>query len=207
MITTPLGLIPFTLEDLSPWCHLIGPDEIWSEIISEEEIKDILSDFSLSDLPILRVQLDESDEIEHDKLTQIKSWIERCSVVDKLSVICDIHPMNSCGLTSQMSVRRSRTDRVVNVISEDKHILSPRLTDGGLSLSIEGARAINEFHKTPVPVFGSKVESHIFTGLPRIHLRADAIPFVGKGRNVVHGYAIGADPHLTPGLPCLIVDS
>ena len=207
MITTPLGLIPFTLEDLSPWCHLTGPDEIWSEIISEEEIKEILSDFGLSDLPILRVQLEESDEIEHDKLMQIKSWIERCSVVDKLSVICDIHPMNSCGLTSQMSVRRSRTDRVVNVISEDKHILSPRLTDGGLSLSIEGARAINEFHKSPVPVFGSKVEGHIFTGMPRIHLRADAIPFVGKGRNVVHGYALGADPHLTPGLPCLIVDS
>ena len=33
----------------------------------------------------------------------------------------------------------------------------------------------------------------------------DAIPFVGKGRNVMHGYVLGADSHLTPGQPCIIV--
>ena len=35
----------------------------------------------------------------------------------------------------------------------------------------------------------------------------DAIPFVGKGRNVMHGYISGADSHIIPGQPCLVVDS
>lgn len=207
MIMTPLGLIPFTLEDLSPWCHLIGPESIWSEIADDEEINEILLDFGLSEIPLARVQLEDSDVTSHDQLMKIKCWVERCSIVDKLSVICDIHPMDSCSLTSQMSVRRSRTDRVVNVFSEDEHILSPRLTDGGLSLSLAGSRAINDLNKAPVPIFGHEVKGQVFTGLPRIHLRADAVPFVGQGRNVVHGYALGADSHLTPGLPCLLVDS
>ena len=43
-------------------------------------------------------------------------------------------------------------------------------------------------------------------GMPRVWLLDDAIPFVGKGRNVMQGYVLGADPHLTPGQPCLVVD-
>ena len=35
----------------------------------------------------------------------------------------------------------------------------------------------------------------------------DAVPFVGKGRNVMHGYISGADSHLIPGQPCIVIDS
>ena len=45
MIATPLGVIPFSLEDLSPWCHLVGPDDMWSGAYDAEEIRDALSDF------------------------------------------------------------------------------------------------------------------------------------------------------------------
>lgn len=30
---------------------------------------------------------------------------------------------------------------------------------------------------------------------------------LGTGRNVMHGYISGADSHLTPGQPCLVIDS
>ena len=43
-------------------------------------------------------------------------------------------------------------------------------------------------------------------GIPRVWLLDDAISFVGRGRNVMQGYVLGADPHLTPGQPCLVVD-
>ena len=46
-----------------------------------------------------------------------------------------------------------------------------------------------------------------FSGLPKVCINDDAIPFVGKGRNVMHGYILGADKHLIPGQPCLIVSS
>ena len=93
------------------------------------------------------------------------------------------------------------------MLSEDEHVLSPRLTDGGISLTLAGARRLNELHQTPPPKFGEESPDEVFSGVPRICLIDDAIPFVGAGRNVVHGYSSGADPHLIPGQPCLVVDS
>ena len=29
MVNTPIGLVPYTLEDLNPFCHIEGPDWIW----------------------------------------------------------------------------------------------------------------------------------------------------------------------------------
>ena len=176
-------------------------------IFDDEEIRELLSEFGLPEMPIYRTSSEDSAEINPEKSTLIRNWMDRCSIVDKLSVLCAIHPLDSCNITNMMTVRRSRTNRVVNVFSDEKHILSPRLTDGGISLSLTGARVINKLHSSPVPMFGPKHEDEIFAGIPRIHISDDAIPFVGQGRNVVHGYALGADPHLTPGLPCLIVDS
>ncbi|GIT10992.1 MAG: hypothetical protein CM1200mP32_04850 [Methanobacteriota archaeon] len=39
MLSTPLGPIPFSLEDVSPWCHLDCPEEVWSEAYEDEEVK------------------------------------------------------------------------------------------------------------------------------------------------------------------------
>ena len=44
-------------------------------------------------------------------------------------------------------------------------------------------------------------------GVAKVMIVDDAIPFVGEGRNVMQGYVLGADPHLIPGQPCLVVDS
>ena len=106
-----------------------------------------------------------------------------------------------------MTSRKSRTDRVVNVSSGGKHILSPRLTDGGISLTTHGASIANELNSSPIPEFGSSEEDSAFPGIPRVCIIDDAVPFVGKGRNVMHGYISGADSHLTPGQPCIVIDS
>ena len=44
-------------------------------------------------------------------------------------------------------------------------------------------------------------------GIAKVMIVDDAIPFVGQGKNVMQGYVLGADPHLIPGQPCLVVDS
>ena len=43
-----------------------------------------------------------------------------------------------------MTSRKSNTDRMVNVYSEGLHILSPRLNDGGISLTLEGAKKLSD---------------------------------------------------------------
>ena len=206
MISTPIGPIPFSIEDVSPWCHLTGPDGIWDPIFDDEEVLEALEEYGLSEIPLIRAIPKEGDE-EEAKPPEVRDWLDRCSVVDKLALLCAINPSESCKMTDGMTSRKSRTDRLVNVSSGGKHILSPRLTDGGISLTTHGASLANRLNTSPVPVFGSSEEDSDFPGIPRVCIIDDAVPFVGKGRNVMHGYISGVDSHLIPGQPCIVIDS
>ena len=57
------------------------------------------------------------------------------------------------------------------------------------------------------PEFGIDSDDEDFPGIPRVSVKDDAVPFVGQGRHVMHGYITGADSHLIPGQPCLVVNS
>lgn len=206
MISTPIGPIPFSIEDVSPWCHLTGPDGIWDPIFDDEEVLEALEEYGLSEVPLIRAIPIEGEE-EEAKAPEVRDWLDRCSVVDKLALLCAINPSESCKMTDGMTSRKSRTDRLVNVNSGGRHILSPRLTDGGISLTTHGASIANGLNASPVPDFGSSEEDSDFPGIPRVCIIDDAVPFVGKGRNVMHGYISGADSHLIPGQPCIVVDS
>ena len=206
MVSTPIGPIPFSIEDVSPWCHLTGPEGIWAPIFEDLEVIDSLEDFGHSDVPLIRIIPGEVAS-DNANVEQVREWLDRCSIVDKLALLCAINPSNGCKMTEEMTSRKSRTNRLVNVRSHGKHILSPRLTDGGISLTTIGASVANSMNSTPVPVFGSIEEDSEFPGIPRVCIIDDAVPFVGKGRNVMHGYISGADSHLTPGQPCLVIDS
>jgi len=76
-------------------------------------------------------------------------------------------------------------------------------------LTLNGARALHELNPNLPRKFQSEMEyiegDHL--GIPRVLLHDDAIPFVGQGRNVIHGFVLGADSHLIVGQPCLVVDS
>ncbi|MFL2975759.1 MAG: tRNA guanosine(15) transglycosylase TgtA [Candidatus Thalassarchaeaceae archaeon] len=206
MISTPIGPIPFSIEDVSPWCHLTGPRGIWDPIFDDQEILEVLEEFGISDVPLIRAI--PRDEVEDQtKAAEVRAWLDRCSVVDKLALLCAINPSDGCKMTEGMTSRKSRTDRLVNVNSGGKHILSPRLTDGGVSLTTHGASIANCLNHFPVPEFGTSGEDSDFPGIPRVCIIDDAVPFVGKGRNVMHGYISGADSHLTPGQPCIVIDS
>ena len=205
MLSTPLGPIPFTLEDVSPWCHLECPDDVWVDSYEGEEIAESLAELGLAELPLVRAECCAMPGGE--RIGAVRDWLDRCAVVDKLAVLCGVSPMDGCSLTEGMIARRSRTDRMVNVHSRDEHILSPRLSDGGISLALDGARRLNALNPSPPCRFGEPADDGSeHPGMPRVWLLDDAIPFVGRGRNVMQGYVLGADPHLTPGQPCLVVD-
>lgn len=208
LISTPIGLIPYSLEDVSPWCHIDGSDEIWDSPLDEDEIIEELFELNLSNIPFIRITPDQNLE-EDDKFIQIKDWIDRCSIVDKLSVLNGLSPDFGCKLTSNMTTRLSKTKRMVNIYSDGLHILSPRLNDGGISLTINGARLLNDYYPGPPDYFGTNFEGQEIDhpGIAKVMIVDDAIPFVGQGKNVMQGYVLGADPHLIPGQPCLVVDS
>ena len=205
MIDSPIGLVPYSLEDLSPWCRVEGSN------IHRIHTKDIdysidLKSMGLGGIPVLTLT-PEDPEYEQDK--PILEWIERCSFVDKLSVLCGVSPAIGCEITDGIRVRRSNTNRPVNVFNGEMHLFSPRLNDGGISLALHGAKFIHEAMKSAegtveVPKDIQPRGDH--QGLPRITIHRDAIPFVGAGRNVMHGFILNADPWLIVGQPCLVVD-
>ena len=191
LISTPIGLIPYSLEDVSPWSHIDGSADIWDSPLDDDEI------------------FDELTELDIKGKEEIYDWIDRCSIVDKLSILNGLSPSIGCKMTSKMTSRKSKTKRMVNVYSDGVHIVSPRLNDGGISLTINGARMINEYSST-IPIhFGVEYDGEEIDhpGIAKVMIVDDAIPFVGQGKNVMQGYVLGADPHLIPGQPCLIVDS
>jgi predicted RNA-binding protein (TIGR00451 family) len=95
---------------------------------------------------------------------------------------------------------------MVNVYSSGKHILSPRLSDGGISITLEGAKILSS-NNSQVPKFNQDLDNSEFLGIPKVCIIDDAMPFVGIGRNVMQGYVLGADSHIIPGQPCLVVNS
>jgi uncharacterized protein with predicted RNA binding PUA domain len=197
------------MEDVSPWCHIDCSDDVWDLPLDEDEIIQELFELDLSDLPFIRISPGPSpdERIEGSKI--IRDWLDRCSIVDKLSVLNGVTPSLGCKITSEMTSRRSKTNRMVNVYSGGVHTISPRLNDGGISLTLEGARMINSEYSSSPLIFGEEFEGDELDhpGLARVMIVDDAIPFVGQGRNVMQGYVLGADPHLIPGQPCLVVDS
>ena len=211
LISTPIGLIPFTLEDVSPWCHIQCPDDLWNFVLDEAEIDTWLEDLGVADLPLdIHVcQPDPEDEAGGENRRKIRDWIDRCTIVDKLSLLCGISPSEVCKLSDEMTSRRSRTDRMVNVNFAGVHCLSPRLPDGALSLTLAGAKKLHALNPEPPNTFEQGIISSELDhpGMPRVLLMDDAIPFVGKGRNVIHGFVLGADPHLIVGQPCLVVST
>ena len=116
-----------------------------------------------------------------------KIEIDRKMIEDKVCYFLDVSREKSKQLIEGCSFVYSKTHRVRNVHASDgEHILSPRLRDGGISLTLEGARRLH----------GSDI--------PTVVVNDDSVPFTRKGRNVMHGFITAVRGELNPGLPCLL---
>jgi archaeosine-15-forming tRNA-guanine transglycosylase len=91
----------------------------------------------------------------------------------------------------------SRTGRVNNVLHDGVHLFSQRLTDGGLSLTIDGAKWV---HERGAP---DELES-LSSMMPSVVVNSDAEPFVRQGRSVMHGFIVGTEGEPQTGTPCLV---
>ena len=74
-------------------------------ILDEDEIDAWLEDLGVEDLPLdIHVcQPDPEEEAGGKNRAIIRDWIDRCTIVDKLSLFCGISPSDACKLTANMS--------------------------------------------------------------------------------------------------------
>ena len=103
----------------------------------------------------------------------------------------------------------STTGRIRNVIdSEGLHLFSPRLAEGGLSLTVDGAKKLHSLRNAPIPSnfsLGKKSNSN-GEGPAWVVVDSDAEPFVKQGRNVMHGFVTACDNWTRPDEHVLIVN-
>ncbi len=188
MIQTPNGLLPFDLEDWAPLCHIQAFDSVWSSLPlpSDENLKELGLD------PNNMSILESTDErIDPEIRKQIFEWLEKSQISAKCAVFLGSSRKSTQEWLEGMTADRSSTGRIRNVFTNDgRHVLSPRLHDGGISLTSEGAKDLHSIGEGP----------------PRLVLQKDAIPFVRDGRNVIHGFVEEVDEDIIPGLACLIID-
>ena len=235
MILTPLGLLPYSMEDLNPFSHVTGPDWIWRRKPDLSWIRRELDRFELGDRRIILCDLEgdgiqarcmealveagviktitdeDASEIPLDPEGRIIATNKvRCRhVSDKMTVLLNVEYGLARELIQDASFVINRHGRIKNALSSSgKHILSPRLTDGGISLTDDGAVELHSHRRRKCP---SKFETtqawnYIGEGPAWVVVNDDSEPFVRKGRNVFHGFVLATDPWITPGRTCLIVN-
>ena len=195
-VETPLGLLPYTMEDVSPWAHLMGPSSIWTGLSPEDcafDLEALMGDVE----QLIQISFEDNKQTNLEHIESAfgegvdeeisKAELDREMIEDKGCYFLDIERGFVEQLLDGSTFVYSKTKRVRNVHAADgEHIFSPRLRDGGLSLTLEGARRLH----------GSD--------MPTVIVNDDSIPFTRKGRNVMHGFITAVKGELNPGLPCLL---
>ena len=231
VILTPLGLIPVGLEDLNPFAHLDAPPWVLQHEPETEWVRTELGRLGLLDAAFATVNLAGeglkqrlSDAIsalglnpkmgihepieEGDKAASLRLWRKE-QAHDKLMTLHNIPRSRAVDVLKDCTFVVNREGRVKNINTQDgTHLFSPRLRDGGLSLSTEGARRLMLQRTDPLPttVATSEWLTSAHRGPAVVVVDDDAEPFVRKGRNVFHGFVKACDAWLNPGEACLIVN-
>lgn len=217
-VQTPLGLVPWGLEDLNPWAHIEGPEWLWKRKPDYAWIQRELQRLGIYDRKIVCVDISDTEELHNrvfeqlgiepmDRTPELK---HQGQIIDKLCVLYNLDLQDAIQLCENSTFVMSRTNRIRNLInSEGLHLFSPRLAEGGMSLTVEGARKLHSLRKlaTPSSFDGNDFSFHPGQGPAWVVVDSDAEPFVNEGRNVMHGFVLACDPWTRPGETVLIVNS
>jgi len=225
-ILTPLGLVPYAFEDVHPFAHTDAPSWMLSNPIDEAYITRELSRLSFSNPEVL--YLDPNDISSCFELTKafemaghtlafadyqnsdgkVSEEIYRRQIADKVCYELNFSRTDIDQLLNDCTFVHNRQGRMKNVLNKNGvHILSTRLNDGGISLTDHGATECYKYGQTSTPqgFFLAEPFTGIESGIAKISVVDDAVPFIEKGRNVFHGFVTAADSWITPGDKVLIV--
>ena len=216
-IQTPLGLIPWGLEDLNPWAHIEGPDWLKKRRPDYAWLQRELERLGITDRKIITIDISDTEEL-HNRVFEMlgieptdrdKDAKNRSQIVDKLCVLYNVNVSDAIEICNDATFVMSRTGRIRNMIdSSGKHLFSPRLAEGGMSLTVDGARILHSLRKLPMPEgFNVDYSQNPGHGPAWVVVNEDSEPFVQEGRNVMHGFVLACDPWIRPNEGVLIVNS
>ena len=217
-IQTPIGIIPWNLEDLNPWAHVEGPDWLWNSKPDFVKVQNELESFGIHDRKLIPIDISDTEDL-HNRVFELlgieptdrePDHKKENQIVDKLCVLCNVKQTDAISIIEGSTFVMSRTGRIRNVInSEGEHLFSPRLAEGGISLTVSGAKKLHQLRTEKIPsgFDSSGLNQHVGKGPAWVVVDSDAEPFVKDGRNVMYGFVTACDEWTRPGEIVLIVNS
>lgn len=197
IIYTPIALIPYQLEDLNPFAHLMAPLRYWKGDNFRDYPKGTLS-YHVEDcedefFEKLEMTLGEKRPEDEGTKGDVKRHHQLYAICDKITLFTGLGYDVTHSIAARLSFVMSRTRRVNNILLDGIHLFSQRLTDGGLSLTNEGAKWVHQ-------MMGEE------DVVPCVVIDGDAEPFIRDGRNVMHGFILECKGSPRNGMPCLLVN-
>ena len=187
VIDSSLGPVPIELDEMYPFAQSIFPEITDKE--TEEEITKVFSEFTKGKEIVCWTGEETLSEIKNSKTKKYDYDLE------KIYSVCEMQFGKGAGkalLDGKIEIVKSKkTEKIRNIYSNKKHILSMRATDGLFTLKIGGAKLLHKSLKQP------KL---------RVVIEEDAVPFVKDGKSVFAKFVVDCDPELKPLDECLIVD-
>ena len=217
-IYTPVGLLPWGLEDLNPWAHIEGPSWLWKRKPDYSWIQRELERLGITDRKIITFDISDTEDL-HDRVFKKLGIAEPepdlnqrliAQMRDKLVTLCNVSNKDANDICHESTFTMSKTGRIRNMIDKNgEHLFSPRLAEGGISLTIGGARILHGLRKISSPTDFNDFDYSFSkgNGLAWIVVNDDAEPFVRQGRNVMHGFIEAADSWARPDDNVLVVNS
>ena len=90
--------------------------------------------------------------MEKEQRDEAKLFLQRRHVADKMTLLLNMDPKDVQTLLADSTFVVNRLGRVKNALLADgTHLVSPRLTDGGLSLTDGGETHIHALREIPMP--------------------------------------------------------
>ena len=216
-VMTPIGLLPFSLEDLNPWAHIEGPEWLWKKGPDYSGIRVELEKLGIVNRQIITIDISNTEDLHatvFEKLgiePTISSPQNRHTqqIIDKLCLLYNVSYNDSESICVDLDFVMSNTGRVRNVVdSKGSHLFSQRLAEGGLSLTVAGAKELRFNRSLPLPdTVPENYSEKTGCGPAYVVVDKDAEPFIRMGRNVMHGFTLACDSWIRPGEGVLIVNS
>ena len=222
-VQTPIGIIPWGLEDVNPFAHCVASRTRWRKKPTEEACKKELKllNYGNSEILIVDIMNTKTKIIEEISNTICKKplaiekdlvvkYLKFKQVSEKFSVFANLSYKDILSELKDATYAMSSTGRIKNIFSQKEiHVASPRLKDGGLSLTKDGVILCHKLRRLEIPscLPSEDFEDRPGEGPPWIVVNDDAVPFAKMGRNVFHQFIVAADKWIIPGLPCIIVDA
>ena len=177
-----------------------------------------MENFGIHNRKIIPIDISDTEDLHNRVFEQLEiepterdpDLKKRSQIIDKLCVLCNVNSNDAESICEDSTFVMSRTGRIRNVIDkEGTHLFSPRLAEGGISLTVEGARKLHSLRKIAAPEgFDSDGSiQHVGKGPAWVVVDNDAEPFVQDGRNVMHGFVLACDEWVRPGETVLVVNT